>query len=54
MDDYAVKGANMLVFVTPHQFIEGICKKLVGKVRIDVEGNSQRDEGQKERTKHDL
>ncbi|GJM91764.1 hypothetical protein PR202_ga08174 [Eleusine coracana subsp. coracana] len=29
----AVKDANMLVFVTPHQFVEGICKKLVGKLR---------------------
>ncbi|XP_061341880.1 glycerol-3-phosphate dehydrogenase [NAD(+)]-like [Gastrolobium bilobum] len=36
----AVKGANMLVFVTPHQFIEGICKKLVGKIRTDAEAIS--------------
>ncbi|KAH9742638.1 glycerol-3-phosphate dehydrogenase (NAD(+)) 1 [Citrus sinensis] len=27
----------MLVFVTPHQFMEGICKRLVGKVNGDVE-----------------
>ncbi|KAH9742629.1 glycerol-3-phosphate dehydrogenase (NAD(+)) 1 [Citrus sinensis] len=33
----AVKDANMLVFVTPHQFMEGICKRLVGKVNGDVE-----------------
>ncbi|XP_074367802.1 glycerol-3-phosphate dehydrogenase [NAD(+)]-like [Apium graveolens] len=32
----AVKDANMLVFVTPHQFIDGICKKLVGKIRQDA------------------
>ncbi|KAK8673471.1 hypothetical protein V6N13_111805 [Hibiscus sabdariffa] len=36
----AVKDANMLVFVTPHQFMEGICKRLVGKVREDAEAIS--------------
>lgn len=36
----AVKEANMLVFVTPHQFMEGICKRLVGKVRGDAEAIS--------------
>ncbi|XP_062105574.1 glycerol-3-phosphate dehydrogenase [NAD(+)] [Humulus lupulus] len=36
----AVKDANMLVFVTPHQFMEGICRRLVGKVREDVEAIS--------------
>ncbi|KAK1568092.1 hypothetical protein Q3G72_020473 [Acer saccharum] len=36
----AVKDANMLVFVTPHQFMEGICNKLVGKVNKDVEAIS--------------
>ncbi|XLU61995.1 hypothetical protein S245_021204, partial [Arachis hypogaea] len=36
----AVKGANMLVFVSPHQFMEGICKKLVGKIGKDTEGIS--------------
>lgn len=36
----AVKDANMLVFVTPHQFMEGICKKLLGKIREDVEAIS--------------
>ncbi|XVF13987.1 hypothetical protein REPUB_Repub09cG0017600 [Reevesia pubescens] len=36
----AVKDANMLVFVTPHQFMEGICKRLVGKVKGDVEAIS--------------
>lgn len=30
----------MLVFVTPHQFVEGICKRLVGKIRGDVEAIS--------------
>lgn len=33
-------GANMLVFVTPHQFMEGICKRLAGKIRGDVEAIS--------------
>ncbi|KAK9113575.1 hypothetical protein Syun_020372 [Stephania yunnanensis] len=36
----AVKDANMLVFVTPHQFMEGICRRLVGKVRSDAEAIS--------------
>ncbi|VAH86291.1 unnamed protein product [Triticum turgidum subsp. durum] len=36
----AVKDADMLVFVTPHQFVEGICKKLVGKLRPGVEAIS--------------
>ncbi|CAB4275353.1 unnamed protein product [Prunus armeniaca] len=38
--DNAVNGANMLVFVTPHQFMEGICKRLVGKIKVDVEAIS--------------
>ncbi|KAM0875028.1 hypothetical protein ACQ4PT_037063 [Festuca glaucescens] len=36
----AVKDADMLVFVTPHQFVEGICKKLVGKLRPGAEAIS--------------
>ncbi|OEL12874.1 hypothetical protein BAE44_0026112, partial [Dichanthelium oligosanthes] len=36
----AVKDANMLVFVTPHQFVEGICKKLVGKLKPGAEAIS--------------
>ncbi|CAI9752612.1 unnamed protein product [Fraxinus pennsylvanica] len=36
----AVRDANMLVFVTPHQFMEGICRKLVGKIREDAEAIS--------------
>ncbi|KAF5479730.1 hypothetical protein F2P56_000527 [Juglans regia] len=36
----AVKDANMLVFVTPHQFMEGICRKLVGKIKGNVEAIS--------------
>ncbi|KAK7844835.1 glycerol-3-phosphate dehydrogenase [nad(+)] [Quercus suber] len=32
--------ANMLVFVTPHQFMEGICRKLVGKIKGDVQAIS--------------
>ena len=38
--EYAVRDANMLVFVTPHQFMEGICKRLVGKIREDAEAIS--------------
>lgn len=38
--NYAVKDSNMLVFVTPHQFMEGICKRLVGKIREDSEAIS--------------
>lgn len=30
----------MLVFVTPHQFMEGICRKLVGKIKSNVEAIS--------------
>ncbi|RHN45094.1 putative glycerol-3-phosphate dehydrogenase (NAD(+)) [Medicago truncatula] len=40
MVKYIVKDANMLVFVTPHQFMEGICKRLDGKIRTDAEGIS--------------
>ncbi|CAA0820147.1 Glycerol-3-phosphate dehydrogenase [Striga hermonthica] len=36
----AVKDANMLVFVTPHQFMEGICKRLVGKIMPNAEAIS--------------
>ncbi|KAL0288162.1 UNVERIFIED_CONTAM: Glycerol-3-phosphate dehydrogenase [NAD(+)], partial [Sesamum calycinum] len=36
----AVRDASMLVFVTPHQFMEGICKRLVGKIRKDAEAIS--------------
>nr|GME14665.1 glycerol-3-phosphate dehydrogenase [NAD(+)] [Ipomoea batatas] len=38
--DHAARDADMLVFVTPHQFMEGICKKLVGKIREDAEAIS--------------
>lgn len=38
--EHAARDANMLVFVTPHQFVEGICKRLVGKVREDVQAIS--------------
>lgn len=30
----------MLVFVTPHQFMEGICKRLIGKTRSDAQAIS--------------
>ncbi|XP_022774326.1 glycerol-3-phosphate dehydrogenase [NAD(+)] 1, chloroplastic-like isoform X2 [Durio zibethinus] len=36
----AVKDANMLVFVIPHQFMDGICKSLIDKVRGDAEAIS--------------
>ncbi|CAN1153698.1 Glycerol-3-phosphate dehydrogenase [NAD(+)] [Linum perenne] len=36
----AVREANMLVFVTPHQFMDGICKSLVGKVKQGAEAIS--------------
>ncbi|KAG6505392.1 glycerol-3-phosphate dehydrogenase [NAD(+)]-like [Zingiber officinale] len=38
--DNAVKEANMLVFVTPHQFVSGICKRLIGKIKPDTEAIS--------------
>ncbi|KAL3526359.1 hypothetical protein ACH5RR_011015 [Cinchona calisaya] len=38
--DRAVRDANMLVFVTPHQFMEGICKRLIGKIKKDAEAIS--------------
>ncbi|KAH9613566.1 hypothetical protein KSS87_021120 [Heliosperma pusillum] len=38
--DHAVRDANMLVFVTPHQFVEDVCKRLAGKIRGDVEAIS--------------
>ncbi|KAK6913042.1 Glycerol-3-phosphate dehydrogenase, NAD-dependent, C-terminal [Dillenia turbinata] len=38
--DNAVKNATVLVFVTPHQFMEGICQRLVGKIKPDVEAIS--------------
>lgn len=37
---FAVKDATMLVFVVPHQFVEGVCKQLVGKVSPHVEAIS--------------
>ena len=30
----------MLVFVTPHQFMEGICKRIAGKIKTDEEAIS--------------
>ncbi|KAK4282302.1 hypothetical protein QN277_013697 [Acacia crassicarpa] len=36
----AVKDANMLVIVTPHQFVEGICKRLAGKIKTEAEAIS--------------
>ncbi|CAL0323250.1 unnamed protein product [Lupinus luteus] len=36
----AVKDADMLVFVSPHQFMEGICKLVAGKIKASAEGIS--------------
>lgn len=36
----AVRDANMLVFVTPHQFMEGICRRLVGKISQNAQAIS--------------
>ncbi|MCO5566450.1 hypothetical protein L7F22_020127 [Adiantum nelumboides] len=36
----AVKDATMLIFVTPHQFVDGICRRLQGKVRQDAKAIS--------------
>ncbi|KAL6587442.1 hypothetical protein OROMI_000420 [Orobanche minor] len=36
----SVKDADLLVFVTPHQFMEDVCKRLVGKIRKDAEAIS--------------
>ncbi|CAA6659603.1 unnamed protein product [Spirodela intermedia] len=38
--EHAVKDADLLVFVTPHQFVESICRRLVGKIRRDAEALS--------------
>lgn len=38
--EHAVRDANMLVFVTPHQFMEGICTRLAGKIEKDAEAIS--------------
>ncbi|CAL5371740.1 unnamed protein product [Camellia sinensis] len=40
LGEYAVQDANMLVFVTPHQFMEGICRRLVGMIREDAQAIS--------------
>lgn len=37
---FAVKDADLLVFVTPHQFVESICRRLIGKIRRDAEALS--------------
>lgn len=36
----AVKGASILVFVTPHQFIGGLCEKICQNVAPDCIGVS--------------
>lgn len=40
MRNIAAKDANMLVFVIPHQFMEDICKRLLGKIKRDVDAIS--------------
>ncbi|MFH4984328.1 hypothetical protein AB6A40_011037 [Gnathostoma spinigerum] len=32
----ACKDADVLIFVIPHQFIENVCKQLVGKLKADA------------------
>ncbi|CAA80176.2 Glycerol-3-phosphate dehydrogenase [NAD(+)] [Caenorhabditis elegans] len=34
------EGSNVLVFVVPHQFVKGICEKLVGKIPADTQAIS--------------
>ncbi|KAL6061784.1 glycerol-3-phosphate dehydrogenase, partial [Balamuthia mandrillaris] len=36
----AAKGANLLIFVLPHQFVEGLCKKLKGHIAPDCKAIS--------------
>lgn len=31
-----VKGADILIFCAPHQFVHGICKQLMGKINPDA------------------
>lgn len=31
-----VKEADILIFCAPHQFIRGICKQLIGKIKPDA------------------
>ncbi|GMH06806.1 hypothetical protein Nepgr_008646 [Nepenthes gracilis] len=38
--EHAVKDSDMLVFVSPHQFVEDVCMRLAGKIRKDVEAIS--------------
>ncbi|GAB2229685.1 hypothetical protein Droror1_Dr00013936 [Drosera rotundifolia] len=38
--EHAVEGSNMLVFVSPHQYVKDVCIRLVGKIRKDVEAIS--------------
>uniref|UniRef100_A0A7C9CFK6 Glycerol-3-phosphate dehydrogenase [NAD(+)] n=1 Tax=Opuntia streptacantha TaxID=393608 RepID=A0A7C9CFK6_OPUST len=39
-NDFHVRDVNMLVFVTPHQFVDDVCQRLVGKILGDVEAIS--------------
>uniref|UniRef100_A0A1I7UHJ3 Glycerol-3-phosphate dehydrogenase [NAD(+)] n=1 Tax=Caenorhabditis tropicalis TaxID=1561998 RepID=A0A1I7UHJ3_9PELO len=34
------EGSNVLVFVVPHQFVKGICEKLIGKIPADTQAIS--------------
>lgn len=36
----AARGADLLIFVLPHQFIENVCKSLKGKVAKDAKAIS--------------
>jgi glycerol-3-phosphate dehydrogenase (NAD+) len=37
---FSVKDADMLVFVTPHSYVKGICKRLVGKIKPEAKAIS--------------
>ncbi|CAO4370439.1 unnamed protein product [Caenorhabditis nigoni] len=34
------EGSNILIFVVPHQFVKGLCEKLVGKISADTQAIS--------------
>lgn len=34
--DCQVRGADILIFCAPHQFIRSICKQLIGKIKSDA------------------
>jgi glycerol-3-phosphate dehydrogenase len=34
--DLQVRGADILIFCAPHQFIRSMCKQLIGKIKPDA------------------